>query len=399
MPSRRHVLSLLAAAPFTPALTACAPGDLPDPIAAWRDPGAGEVDPRRYALAHAILAPNPHNRQPWLVDLIGESELVLSADLERLLPATDPLDRQIVLGCGAFLELFDLACRANNRRAEITLWPEGEPQPRLDQRPIAHIRLLEEPTRKDDLFDQILNRRTNREAFEDRAIADETMSEAARQALWPWAPPDVGATADGSPSTTPAPSPFRIEWTRTPDALAALRTLAWNGFDRECRTPAAYQESVDLMRVGRAEIARNRDGIALEGPMIEFAKATGLLTRESLADLDNRFTRDGIEAWRPLAEGAPAYAWLISRDNTRATQIEAGRAYARFNLAATAAGLAMHPWSQALQEYPEIADLYAEARRLTGTQDGETLQMLVRAGYGPTIGPAPRRGLSEHLRA
>jgi hypothetical protein len=377
MTSRRHVLALLAAAPF--AASACAPSDLPDPIAAWRSPGAGEADPRRFALAHAILAPNPHNRQPWLIDLFGQDELLFSADLERLLPATDPYDRQITLGCGAFLELFDLACRANGQRAEIALWPEGEPQPRLDRRAIAHVKLYEEATRKDDLFDQILNRRTNRALYEDRAIAEALLTELAARAL-------------------PQPSPLRIDWTRGGDALNALRALAWNGFDRECSTPVAYQESVDLMRIGREEIATHRDGIVLEGPMVEFAKAVGLLNRETLADLGNRFTRDGIDAWRPLAEQAPAYAWITSNDNSRTTQIGAGRAYARFNLAATAAGLAMHPWSQTLQEYPEMADLYAEAERLTGARNGETVQMLVRVGYGPAVAPSPRRGLSEHIR-
>ncbi len=383
MPSRRHALALLAATPFA----ASCGGNLPDPVAAWRSPGAGEADPRRHALAHAILAPNPHNRQPWLVDLLGDHELVLHVDLDRLLPATDPYDRQITLGCGAFLELLALAAGANGHRAEVTLWPEGEPQTRLDGRPVAHVRLIAEATPKDALFDHILARRTNREQFKNRAVDEAALAEIANAALPP------GGNAIGSPA------PLRVDWTRSPEQLAALRALAWNGFDTECATPAAYQESVDLMRIGGAEIARHRDGIALEGPMIEFAKTVGLLNRRVLADTSNRFTRDGINAWRPLAESAPAYVWIVSLENTRAAQIAAGRAYARLNLSAIAQGLAMHPWSQTLQEYPEMAELYAEAERLAGAKQGETVQMLARVGYGETIRPAPRRGLSEHIRA
>ncbi len=41
----------------------------------------------------------------------------------------------------------------------------------------------------------------------------------------------------------------------------------------------------------------------------------------------------------------------------------------------------MHPWSQALQEYEEMADLYAEAKTLLGAGAGETVQMLARVGY------------------
>jgi hypothetical protein len=372
---------------------------LQDPIAAWRSPGAGETDPRRHALAHAILAPNPHNRQPWLIDLVGDSEILFFVDLERLLPATDPFDRQITLGCGAFLELFELTARANGRSVEITLWPDGEPQPRLDARPIAHIRLIEATSTRDPLFDQVLARRTNREPFEDREVSEDDLREIAFQAAYPWLPPNIGATPDGSPVPVPPPAPLRFEWSRAGDQLTAFRALAWNGFDRECHTPAAYQESVDLMRIGRAEIAEHRDGLAIEGPMVEFAHAVGLLTRRSLADTNNRFTKQGIEAWRPLAEHAPAYVWLTTLENTRSAQIMAGRAYARLNLAATGRELAMHPWSQTLQEYPEMADLYAEMERLTGAREGETVQMLARVGYAPEVQPAPRRGLAEHLRS
>ncbi|MFN9847684.1 MAG: twin-arginine translocation pathway signal protein, partial [Alphaproteobacteria bacterium] len=100
MTTRRNVLELLAAGSAAGALSGCASagdvdpsaGDV-DPIAAWRNPGAGEKDPRRWVLAHAILAPNPHNRQPWLVDLAGTDEIVFYADTSRLLPATDPPNR------------------------------------------------------------------------------------------------------------------------------------------------------------------------------------------------------------------------------------------------------------------------------------------------------------------
>src|SRR5262245_48914469 len=139
MPSRRHVLSLLTAAPFA---TGCTPSNLPDPAAGWRDPGAGEADPRRFALAHAILAPNPHNTQPWQVELIGDNEMALYCDLDRRLPFTDPFDRQITIGCGCFLENLRLAAAQKGLYAELTQFPEGEPTPRLDARPIAHVRLV-----------------------------------------------------------------------------------------------------------------------------------------------------------------------------------------------------------------------------------------------------------------
>lgn len=124
MPNRRTVLQLLAFSSLAavPAVSAATRSD-PDPAAAWRNPGAGQKDPRLYSLAHAILAPNPHNRQPWLVTLEGADSLNLYFDTTRRLPATDPYDRQLAIGCGAFLEILSIAAREIGYEALIRLFP------------------------------------------------------------------------------------------------------------------------------------------------------------------------------------------------------------------------------------------------------------------------------------
>ena len=77
-------------------------------VEAWQGP-EGETDLRRRAVAYAITAPNPHNLQPWLVDLREQGVITLRTDRERVLPHTDPLGRQILIGHGAFLELLVMA--------------------------------------------------------------------------------------------------------------------------------------------------------------------------------------------------------------------------------------------------------------------------------------------------
>ncbi|MBL8549193.1 MAG: nitroreductase family protein [Hyphomonadaceae bacterium] len=371
--TRRSVLAALAAAPFA---SSCTFGALPDPVAAWRSPGAGETDLRRFALAHAILAPNPHNRQPWLVAFEGDDAFTLHADTERLLPETDPFDRQIVVGCGAFLELLDLAAGSKGKKLAITLWPEGEPQPRLDQKPVAHVRVTSEPATLDPLFAHILARRTDRNAFLDRAVTDEDLAAIAAAAV------PMGE------------SKLVVRAANSGELRDKLRALSWNAFDKECRTPRAHGETVRLTRIGRVEIAHERDGIALSGPVIETAHALGLFNQRTFADVDHPFTRQGLDAIRPVALDAPAHMWITSADNTRSTQIAAGRAYARLNLAATSRSLAMQPWSQALQEYPEMAALHAEAEQLMGAPGDTRVQMFVRVGYPEApVPPAPRRGV------
>jgi hypothetical protein len=96
----------------------------------------------------------------------------------------------------------------------------------------------------------------------------------------------------------------------------------------------------------------------------------------------------------------PAFFWLVSEGNGRRMQVQAGRAYVRAQLAATAEGLSMQPLSQALQEYPEQARPYADIHALLqAPRPSHTVQMWARLGPGPAIEPAPRRGLQAHLMA
>lgn len=378
MLSRRHVLELFTATAAA-GVAGCADAATADsdPAAPWRNPGAGEKDLRRWALAHAILAPNPHNRQPWLIDLVGDDRIVFRADPTRTLPATDPPNRQITIGCGAFLELLDLAAREAGARAEIQLWPEGEPQPLLDGRPVADIRLVRDPAvARDPLFAQITRRRTSRTAYDLKA------------------PPTPGDLAQ----VTTAAAPLAAGSVATGAPLADLIEICRQGWVTEMHTPAAMLESAKVTRVGRKAVAANPDGIALQGPFFEAMAAAGVLTEATLADPNSYANRSGIEMYEKLIRATPAFVWLKADDNSRATQIAAGRAYARMCLTATALGLSMQPWSMTLQEYPEMADLYRKTQAVFGVTPEAPLQMLARIGRAKAVDPAPRWALAKHIR-
>ena len=129
--------------------------------------------------------------------------------------------------------------------------------------------------------------------------------------------------------------------------------------------------------------------------MLGALNAMGILTRETLADPGSQAFQQGLDMFRPLAASARAFVWIANDGQSREGELAAGRAYMRLALQAEALGLALHPWSQALQEYPEMADLFDEVHALIG--EGRRLQMLVRVGYAARVGPSPRRGLAAHL--
>ncbi|QMW22389.1 Acg family FMN-binding oxidoreductase [Sandaracinobacteroides saxicola] len=338
----------------------------------WTLAGPVPKDVRLDAFRHAILAPNPHNRQPWRIRLLGDDAALLHCDLDRRLPATDPFDRQTVVGFGTFIELALLAATQRGVSVAVEPFPEGEPAPRLDARPVARLRFQTTGVAPDPLAAMIPHRRTNRNAF-DRG-------------------PDAGAQA----ALSARGNGVVVRASADPALLAALRPLLAEAWRVEQGLPATWMESVELTRIGRAEVEAAPDGISLLGPMIEALRTTGVLTRDSLADPGSTAFSQGMAQQVALLQSLPGVLTVVTPDNSRADQITAGRAYARAALLAVRNGLDLHPASQALQEFPAMAALYARVHAMLAPK-GSTVQMLARLGRGPTVPPAPRWPLARAL--
>ena len=372
----------IAAATVLPVAGCALSSEMPaQAVAAWSGPGTEVADVRRWILAYAILAPHSHNLQSWLVDLRQPGEITLYCDRTRLLPETDPLSRQMMMSQGTFLELLDLAAREKGLQADIELFPQGPFDARtVDGRPVARIRLTSDPTvRPDPLFQQILHRRTNRGAYQAREPAP-----AAVQAItgacasWPVRTGFVGAAQ--------------------PQALQRHRAIAMEAWRIELVTPRTIMESYKVLRIGPEEIARHRDGLSINTPMVRALAALGLFDRSKAPGPDDTATTGQIKEFNARLATTPAFFWLVTEGNDRKTQVNAGRAYVRAQLAASAQGLSMQPLSQALQEYPEHGGPYAQIHALLDAPPPRyTVQMWARLGYAAAIGPSPRRGLDAHI--
>lgn len=357
----------------------CAPAGS-DPRAAWDNPGAGETDVRRKALSFAILAPNPHNMQPWMADLLTPDEITLFIDRTRLLPVTDPFNRQIVIGCGAFLELLTMALAAEGVSATAVMFPDGEANPLLDERPIFRVRLNRAiAPERTPLFDHALERRTDRGAFTDALVAEADVRAIAAAALVaPWV--EITGTVESE----------RVE---------RLRRLVYDGARIEAHTPAAHRESVERSFIGSRDVAAHPWGISLDQPVMTAMNAVGVLTKAKMATPGTTAFTESLKFLKTAADTSRGFVWIVTRGDSRADQMAAGMAYLRGNLAATARGLAMHPWSQGLQEYATQKPVY-DALHKELAPDGGRVQMLARIGYPKSkLRPAPRRGLNAQIRA
>jgi hypothetical protein len=377
-PSRRRVLALAGGGVVLAAGAAAGFALTRTPHAALAPWGrAGTYpEPRMRALSWALLAPNPHNRQPWIADLRAPGVVTLTADPARRLPHTDPFDRQIAIGMGCFIELMRLAAAAEGRAVTVELFPEGADADRLGDRPVARAVFAETGATPDPLFAAAPARRSAKVPF-DPARPPTAEDFAALGAA-------LGAGA------------VRFDATAEPAEAAALSALGWAAWEMEATTARTHRETVDLMRIGRREIEANPDGVDLGGPFLETLALLGQLPREGLATPGHPAFEAGRDIYREIFANSPGWVWFATPGNDRAAQIAAGRAWLRANLAATLRGLSLHPVSQSLQEYPEMTALRAELHARLA-RPGETLQMLGRLGHAPPQPPTPRWPLETRL--
>jgi hypothetical protein len=359
----------------------CASGMPEAAVAPWQAASA-EADPRRFMLAHALLAPNPHNRQPWIADLREPGRIHLVCDGERLLPETDPFGRQILIGCGAFVELAVTAGAQRGLAVAVEPFPDGAPA--ADALPrgarVATLSLgAAGSARPDPLFEQITRRRTNKSAYANGRPLPSGLTQAWRET----------ARAHG----------LQAGVVEGEAAMAPLRQLTREAYEIECTTPATWLESARLMRIGPRAIAEHRDGISLTSPMVRALHTVGLFDPQEVPKPGTATLKRVMERWAPFDTGS-GYLWLASPDRARASQLAAGRAYVRMHLQATAAGVDMHPLSQALQEFAQMQRPYLAAHRQLGVDPASSaVQMLARVGQAlEPVGPSPRRGLGAHLK-
>ena len=377
MVTRRQTLSILGGGVIAAAAgSAYAVTRQPNTALAPWDMAGQYDDPRKRALSWAVLSPNPHNRQPWLVDLSLEDHVILFVDTDRLLPHTDPFSRQIVIGLGCFLETMTIAAAEDGYGIELALFPDGMDADTLDARPVAVARFVTGAAAGPDPdFPLIPHRRSQKEPYDmDRPLSSETLGSL------------VASVRHGT----------RAEGTLDPARVAAMREISAEALRIELETPNTYKESVDLFRIGHREVNANPDGLDFSGPMWEAMHLTGLFTRDNAIDPDGFVFQSGMDVTTGNVRTAMGHIWLTTPGNTRVDQINAGRDWMRLNLATTRAGVGIHPLSQALQEYPEMSALYAQVHQDMAAP-GETIQMWARLGYCAPVPRSPRWPLEAKI--
>ena len=386
--SRRQTLALggamtiaLAASRISPAnaLTALPEGDAYAPWRLWDD--ASLRGAPLALVAAGILAANPHDTQPWLFQVRGETIDVL-ADLSRNLGAMDAYVREMHLGLGCAIENMAVAAGPNGYDAEVE--PVAGSLASLAGRaaPVvaATVRLKSRaPSPPDDLYRAIARRHTNRYAYEPgRALPGDWLAEARQTAA------DRGARL------------FVFEAGEDRRAFDAAVIEATQAIIAD---KSMIADSDRWFRSSRAEIEAHRDGPTLDAAGLSFFALTYARLFPVSAETSHAAwltnTRDVQLASAPLT-GLIAVKDRYDREAT----IAAGRVWQRLHLGATARGLALQPLNQPIEMIDrerQTGQGNAWARRIARlTGDDWQATFAFRAGASSQAAPpSPRRKLAD----
>jgi hypothetical protein len=335
----------------------------------WKKDYASKFDdPRIKLTAHGLLAANGHNMQPWKIRLDKDDPEVfyLYADSERQTKEVDPFARQMMITQGAFLEYINIAGPESGYKTNIELFPQGVyDEPKLDESmdamPVAQIALTKATPAKASLYDYMFLPDTNRAPYQSAKLSPEQINEL------------KNINTDDN---------MTIKIFQDKEDLDKLGDYVMKGAFIEAGVNRVMEETEAIFRANEYEKNKYRYGFSVEGQGtsgIMKHLMQGLVTLFPSLNSGKAAADTFIKSAQTGVDNTPAYAMIITKDNTRLSQVKSGMLYSKMILAARQQGLVMQPLSQVLEEYPEMNQLYSEIHQ-DYAPEGGTIQMLVRLG-------------------
>jgi hypothetical protein len=325
-------------------------------------------DPRVRLVAGGLLAASNHNMQPWKIKLDKSDPMVfyLYADSSRLTKEVDPYARQIMITQGTFLEYVAVAGDEAGWATAISLFPDGAYDENhlarsMDTMPVAKITLSKAEPQNAPLYDATFLPDTNREAYKTEKLSSSQV--AALESL-----------AEGKGVS--------VKLYQDKVDLDKIGGYALQSAAIEAGVGRVMEESNAIFRANEYQKNKYRYGYSVEGQGTSGLMKhilQGFLTVFPSLNTGESASRNFINYTRTSVDNTPAYAMIVTSDNSRLAQVESGMLYSKLVLTGHTLGMVMQPLSQVLEEYPEMKVAYTEFKQAYAPAGG-TVQMLFRVG-------------------
>ncbi|MFC4231465.1 Acg family FMN-binding oxidoreductase [Parasediminibacterium paludis] len=334
--------------------------------------------PILQVLCYGVNSPNPHNTQAWKFKIETDTSCLFYVDETRLLTATDPIARQIHIGCGCFIALAEIGARELGYGMQIDYLPEGDySYHEIGKKPLAKLKINKINPPKDPLFNVIYKRQTLRTIYHGNLISNDEFNNIVEISQ---------------------PKYSAIELINNSAPLKEALDILYKGMEVECYDWHAFDESRKWFRV-KEDIALKKDGLNLR---VSGVKGLNLWVSEQMLTgypsklwHDNRTINGLLAGHYEKVMSSKGIVLFKTTSNQLADWIKCGQDYARFQLAACQKGIGMHPLSQVLQEYPSMQQLSSAFEQMMQIEKPMKIQMAVRIGRSHPDGFSYRRNTKD----
>ncbi|MFZ2101059.1 MAG: Tat pathway signal protein, partial [Oricola sp.] len=324
--------------------------------AAIRAPSpSGDGPDLRYLVHHATLAANSHNTQPWRFSAAGNG-VTIRPDFSRATPAADANHHHVFASLGCAAENLSLAAGAAGRSSAIGFDLLGDGA--------VNVSLGSGPAAVDPLFEPIAARQCTRSIYDGRAVSPDDLKlleEAVR------------------------PTGGRVMLITDKERIGQVLEMVVAANTAQVEDPAFRAELKEWIRFGPRVAVARRDGLysACSGnPTVPDWLGRSIFDLVFTAQSEN-------DRYAAQIRSSSGLAIFATDANDPAHWVEAGRAYQRFALAATALGIRHAFVNQPL----EVASKREQFAQWLG--GGVSPDLIVRFGYAPPMPYSLRRPIDD----
>ena len=312
----------------------------------------------RELVRYATLAPSSHNTQCWKFGL-GDQSVSIQPDYQRRCPIVDPDDHHLFVSLGCAAENLLQAAAAMGFRGDAVF--NKVKNESLD------ISLVRAKSMRTPLFDAIPRRQSTRGEFDAKPLSNNDL-----RLL------EAAGTGKG----------VRIHLLTDRQAMEAVLDFVVQGNTAQIRNPAFVRELKHWIRFNGGQASRSGDGL--------FAGSSGNPTAPSwLGGLmfDFFFTEKAEnDKYARHVRSSAGIAVFVSDHEDKNHWIEAGRAFQRFALQATA----MDVRTAHLNQPVEVASIRPQFAKSIGITSGRP-DLVIRFGRGSEMPRSLRRPIEAVL--